>query len=122
MDDSRIWEFEEDLWAGGREVYERKVAPNCLMALPARPYLFDGPEAIAAVQDTPRWESASFADKRVERPAEGLIVIAYRVLAKRGGETYHALCSSTLLRVGHEDWRVVQHQQTPFGQPVAPPD
>ncbi|MGB7408748.1 MAG: hypothetical protein WA908_09590, partial [Pontixanthobacter sp.] len=62
---------------------------------------------------------------RVERPEEGLIVIAYRAQAKRGQgdstESYDALCTSTLRRIGEEDWEVVQHQQTPLDTKVAKP-
>ena len=122
MDDGRIWDFERELWLGGGDVYRSKVSGSCLMALPAAPFLFDGEAAIAAVQGTPRWEQVDFADMRVERPQEGLIVIAYRAKARRQGKAYHALCTSTLLRQGHEDWAVVQHQQTPLGVAVADPD
>lgn len=122
MDDDRIWEFERELWVGGPEVYEKKVAPTCVMALPAAPYLYDGRAATEAVKDTPRWDEAEFADTRVERPQEGLIVIAYRMRARRGAEKeYHALCTSTLQRLAHEEWVVVQHQQTPLGVMVAEP-
>lgn len=123
MDDDRIWEFERELWVGGPEVYEKKVAADCVMALPAAPYLFDGRAATEAVKDTPRWDEARFEDTRVERPEEGLIVIAYRVRARRGGQEkeYHALCTSTLQRLAHEEWVVVQHQQTPLGVMVAEP-
>lgn len=124
MDDDRIWEFERELWVGGPEVYEKKVAVDCVMALPAAPFLFDGRAAIEAVKATPRWDEARFEDTRVERPEEGLIVIAYRVLARRGGteKEYHALCTSTLQRLAHEDWVVIQHQQTPLGVMVAEPE
>jgi trehalose-6-phosphate synthase len=74
------------------------------------------------VADTPRWESAEFRDTRVSRPQEGLIVIAYRVAARRGEQSYHALCTSTLRRLAHEEWDVVQHQQTPLGVIVADPE
>ena len=121
MDDQRIWNFEERLWVGGPQAYEEQVSDTCVMALPAEPFLFDGPAAIAAVKDTPRWDSVDFADTRVERPEEGLIVIAYRAEAKRGEENYHALCTSTLRRLEHEEWRVVQHQQTPLGVKVTDP-
>jgi len=122
VDDARIWEFERELWLGGAEVYRRKIGENCVMALPAAPFLFDGEAAISAVENTPRWEQVEFTDTRVERPQEGLIVIAYRVQAVRGGQAYQAICTSTLLRHGHEDWAVVQHQQTPLGVMVADPD
>ncbi|WP_133366632.1 DUF4440 domain-containing protein [Qipengyuania sediminis] len=122
MDDDRIWEFERELWVGGPEAYERKVAEDCVMALPQAPYLYDRRAAIEAVKATPRWDEARFEDTCVERPHEGLIVIAYRVRARRGeGKEYHALCTSTLRRLGHEQWVVIQHQQTPFGVVVAEP-
>lgn len=121
MDDSRIWEFEQELWTGPADAYDRKVSDQVIMALPSDPWLFDGPQARAAVKDTPRWDEAIFSDTRVERPHEGLICIAYRMEARQGEKRYHALCTSTLLRRGHEDWVVVQHQQTPLGVPVAEP-
>ena len=123
MDDDRVREFERELWVGGPEVYEAKVARDCLMALPAEPFLFSGEQAVAAVKNTPRWDDVEFTDSRIERPAEGLIVFAYRAKAKRSGATaYHALCSSTLQRLAHEEWVVIQHQQTPLGVLVANPD
>ncbi|QQN73393.1 DUF4440 domain-containing protein [Croceicoccus sp. YJ47] len=122
MDDDRIWTFEEELWTGGKDAYERKVGGECLMALPTMPFVFDGRAAKNAVEDTPSWEKISFEDKSVERPQEGLIVIAYRARASRGEETYHAVCTSTLMRIEHEEWKVVQHQQTPFDTNVASPD
>jgi hypothetical protein len=122
VEDRRIWEFEQELWLGGADVYRSRVSDHCLMALPAAPFLFDGEGAIAAVEDTPRWDQVELIDRRVERPQEGLIVIAYRAQASRQGQSYHALCTSTLLRQGHEDWVVVQHQQTPIGVTVADPN
>ncbi|GGC32701.1 hypothetical protein GCM10011371_20160 [Novosphingobium marinum] len=122
MEDARIWNFESDLWTGGEDVYRERVSDDCVMALPATPYIFDGKAATKAVAGTPRWESVEFRNQRVERPQEGLIVIAYRAHAKRGEEEYHALCTSTLRRLSHEDWDVVQHSQIPLGVEVADPD
>jgi hypothetical protein len=122
MDDERIWKFEEELWTGGDDVYHQRVSDDCLMALPAQPYLFAGEQATKAVQDTPKWDTVQFAEQQVSRPQEGLIIIAYRVKAQRGEQHYHALCTSTLRRLAHEEWDVVQHQQTPLGVIVADPD
>ena len=122
MDDARIWEFERELWVGGSDAYRSMVSENCVMALPAQPFIYDGEAAITAVENTPRWNSVDFSDTKVERPQEGLIVIAYRARASRDGKAYHALCTSTLQRLGHEEWVVVQHQQTPLGVMVADPD
>ena len=122
MEDARIWEFERDLWLGGAQVYRERVAAGCLLVLPAEPFLFDIRAATEALDHAPRWETVEFAETRVERPQEGLIVLAYRVRALRDGERYHALCSSTLRRLAHDRWEMIQHQQTPFGMLVLDPD
>ena len=119
MNDDRLWEFEKELWVGGPEAYEEKVAEDVVMSLPAAPFLYDRRAAIEAVKDTPRWTEAEFTDTRVERHQEGLIAIAYRVKASRDDHEYEALCTSTLLRLGHENWVVIQHQQTPLGVQVS---
>jgi hypothetical protein len=115
MDDERIRQFETDLWVGGEEVYRRRIANGCLMVLPEPPFVLSGEEAIAAVSKTPRWSEVTLDDLRIVRPQEGLIVIAYAVTASRGGESFAANCTSTYLRIAHEDWRVVQHQQSVRG-------
>lgn len=112
MEDDRIWDFEKSLWTGGPERYRELVDDECLMVLPAPPFVMSGAQAIEAVADTPRWEKVEFANSQIARPQEGLIVIAYDAKASRGGETYRAYCTSTLRRLSHEEWRVVQHQQT----------
>lgn len=111
MEDQRIWEMEEQLWRGGAEVYERLIDEDCVMALPAKPFIFARDEAIAAVEHTPQWESVSFDDQRVERPQEGLIAIAYAAHAKRGEQSYDAYCTTVMRRVQHDEWRVVSHSQ-----------
>ena len=112
MDDKRIIEFERDLWIGEADVYRRCVSPECLMVVPAQPFLLRGEEAIASVEQTPRWESVDFDDFEIQRAQEGLIVIAYKAEARRGDERYVAYCTSTYQHVGEHDWRVIQHQQT----------
>ena len=122
MNDDQLWDFERELWVGGREAYDRQVDPQVTMALPAKPFLYDESAAIAAVKDTPVWERADFEERRVERHGEDLIVIGYRVSATRGEQDYRALCTSVIRRGGEGEWRVIQHQQTPFGMEVATPD
>ncbi len=113
MDDDRVWTFEESLWTADPEHYRASIDDACLMVLPAPPFVLSGAEAIKAVAATPRWDTVQFADTRIARPEEGLIVVAYHVDASRGDERYTAHCTSTYRRRGHEDWQVVQHQQTP---------
>jgi hypothetical protein len=118
VDDARVWGFEKSLWVGDAEHYRELVDDECLMVLPHPPFVLGGEQAVAAVANTPRWSEVAFSDGRIARPQEGLIVIAYGVKASRDDETYEAHCTSTYRRLSHEEWRVVQHQQTP---PLAVP-
>ncbi|HEX8126709.1 MAG TPA: DUF4440 domain-containing protein [Allosphingosinicella sp.] len=112
MEDDRVRDFETSLWIGGEDVYRRSIDPQCLMVVPAAPFVMSGSEAVEAVSATPRWESVEFDNLRIGRPQEGLIVLAYGVRASRGDESYSAYCTSTYRRLAHEQWQVVQHQQT----------
>ena len=112
MDDDRVRKFETELWLGGGDVYRERVAADCQMVVPAQPFLLSGAEAVEAVEKTPRWSAVDFSDLRISRPEEGLIVLSYKADASRGEERYQAYCSSTYRRIAHEDWKVVQHQQT----------
>jgi hypothetical protein len=113
MDDERVWAFEESLWTADALHYQQSIDPECLMVLPTPPFVLGGPEAIEAVTHTPRWSEVALTDRRVARPQEGMIVVAYHAQASRDGETYQSHCTSTYRRLEHEEWRVVQHQQTP---------
>jgi hypothetical protein len=113
MDDSRLWSFEQSLWTEGPDNYREKVDPEVVMVLPRPPFVLRGSEAIDAVADTPVWNEAELSERQVSRPQEGLIVIGYHVHAQRDGEAYEAHCTSTIRRLEHEVWRVVQHQQSP---------
>jgi hypothetical protein len=113
MDDNRIWEFEESLWTSDAEHYHAAIDDQCLMVLPAEPFVVTGKQAIEAVSKTPRWSKVDLSEWQVMRPQEGLIVVAYRAKAtKEGKDGYEAYCTSTYRRLSHEEWRVVQHQQT----------
>jgi hypothetical protein len=113
MEDERVWAFEESLWTADAEHYENGVDDGVLMVLPAEPYVFSGQAAKDAVKNTPRWSEVELTQRKVSRPQEGLIVVAYHARAARDGEAYEAWCTSTYRRIAHENWTVVQHQQTP---------
>jgi len=119
MDDDRIWAFEESLWTASPEHYRASIDDQCLMVLPALPFVFTGQQSIEAVSDTPRWEQVSLTERQVARPQEGLIVIAYRAKARRGDQHYTAYCTSVYRHLpnaageaSEARWQVVQHQQT----------
>lgn len=113
MDDNRIWEFEQSLWTGDAAHYHELIDDECVMVLPAVPFVFSGEKAIEAVANTPRWTTVTFSEQQVMRPQEGLIVIAYKAEANRDGSSgYTAYCTTTMRWLAHDVWRVVQHQQT----------
>lgn len=114
MDDQRIWELEESLWTGGDDRYRALIEEDALFVVPQPPHVLEGGQAIAAMAGTPRWSRVQFSKQHVARPQEGLIVIAYHASADgEGKQPYEAYCTTTLRRLAHEEWRVVQHQQTP---------
>ena len=114
MDDERLWGFEQSLWLEGPDNYREKVDPAVVMVLPRPPFVLAGEAALTAVVDTPVWDHAELTDRTVSRPQEGLIVVGYRVRAKKDGHAaYEAWCTSTIRRIEHEVWRVVQHGQLP---------
>ncbi len=114
MDDQRVWAFEESLWTADAEHYRQSIDDQCLMVLPKPPFVMSGAQAIEAVSSTPRWSTVELTERQVARPQEGLIVVAYKAHASMdGGDDYEAHCTSTYRRLSHEEWRVVQHQQTP---------
>ena len=118
MEDSRIWEFEESLWTGDADHYRALIDDECVMVLPEHPFVLTGHDSIEAVAKTPRWSGVTFSERQVMRPQEGLISIAYKAEATRDEAAgYTAYCTTTMRRLAHDEWRVIQHQQTP--PPVA---
>jgi hypothetical protein len=113
VDDKRVWAFEESLWTGDAEHYRALIDEECVMVLPTPPYVLKSEQAIEAVADTPRWSEVTISHGQIMRPQEGLIVIAYTAEARKDDSSYTAHCTSTYRRLGHDEWRVVQHQQTP---------
>lgn len=54
------------------------------------------------------------SEAHVARPADDLLVLAYKAEGKRDGAApYNAYCTSTYRRADDGRWRLVQHQQTP---------
>jgi hypothetical protein len=114
MDDERVWAFEESLWTADADHYRASIDDACLMVLPTPPYVMSSEQSIEAVSSTPRWSHVELTERQVARPQEGMIVVAYRAEAGReDADRYVAHCTSTYRRIAHEQWRVVQHQQTP---------
>ena len=100
---------------GDQQRYAASIDDECLMVLPSAPFIVAGRQATEAVSRTPQWRRVTLTERRVSRPQEGLIVIAYRAEAERPGEQmYEAHCTTVYRRLAQDRWQVVQHQQTPL--------
>jgi hypothetical protein len=91
--------------------YEHVLAAQVLMLLPGGMVLDDRGQVVDSMRGEP-WDRFSLRDERVLRLGTECAVVAYRVSATRGGQSYDALINSTyVVENGH--WRLALHQQTP---------
>jgi len=113
MKEEVAWEIERQLWTGGAMAYRKLVDPRCVMAFPPPGGVMPFDVIIASIERMPRWLSVEMTDRIVTHPAQDVTVLAYKAEGRRAGEKpYEAFCTSTYCRFG-EDWRLVQHQQSP---------
>ena len=75
MDDERLWSFEESLWTQGPDNYREKVDAEVVMVLPRPPFVLTGDAAVAAVADTPVWDSAELTELYVHQLEVGVAVM-----------------------------------------------
>jgi hypothetical protein len=112
MTDEDAWAVEERLWTGGEAYFAKAIDPACLMIFPGAGVL-DAEASLDGLKAAPRWQSVEMDARRVTRPADGLIVLAYRARGHREGQKpYEAWCGSSY-RFAAGEWRLFQHQQTP---------
>ena len=114
MEDERVWHHERQLWTGSVEDFARAIDETSLMVIPAPPFVLAGDEIVQALAKGTRFSKLGIAHGRITRPQEGLILVAYKAAADGHGEPqYLALCTTSWRRIAHDDWLIVQHQQTP---------
>ena len=105
----RLWQLERAFWTGAAAEAIRHLHPAAVMIL-APTGLIRGKALAATLTSAPRWDSVTMNGEAVE--TDGITVLAYDALARRGGDSYQALCSSAWVRVAG-GWRLLSHQQTP---------
>jgi hypothetical protein len=114
MDDQAAWALEERFWLEGVSLYEELLDPECLMVFPGMGVL-RAARVLESLRSASRWTSVVMTERTLARPAETLMVLAYRAEGRRGDAApYVAYCSSTYRQAG-DAWSLVQHQQTPAG-------
>lgn len=95
----------------GGEYYERKLAPQAVMAFPFG--VLTRPQTIEAMNAAPPWASYEMIEPSVVRLTEESAIVVYRVVAQRPElEPFSAVVSSTFVRDG-DDWKLAFHQQSP---------
>ena len=117
MDEKQAWKREERLWLEGPAAYAALVSDHCLMAFPEPVGILKGAAIIESVRGAPRWTSVRMTRRSVGSPDDGVVVLAYLAVAERGeSDPYVAYCTSTW-RPELDQWRLIQHQQTPEPMP-----
>jgi Domain of unknown function (DUF4440) len=111
--DDTFWKMEERLWTGGVAAYEERLDADCIMAFPPPAGLMKREAIFASISKARRWTAVEMTGRHTSHPRDSVAVLGYRARARRGEETYEAVCTSVyVLRDG--GWRMVQHQQTPL--------
>src|SRR5690606_20509551 len=107
-----LWRLEEQFWTGDAAFYERALAPDALMVLPAPVGVLGRAATIESIRSAPRWRKVSFMRQHHAAPGADIVVLAYEVQADRGDDasSYAAQCSSTYVRIGGS-WRLALHHQ-----------
>ncbi|MCI5039976.1 MAG: nuclear transport factor 2 family protein, partial [Donghicola eburneus] len=91
--------------------YNDKIAEDAVMVLPKPTGILSGKKILNVIEKGPRWESVEFEDEIAMRHGSAF-VLAYEAHAKRGKDTYRALCSSTYCEAD-EGWKLIAHNQVP---------
>ena len=102
------------LSAGGEAAvafYGEVLAAQVLMMLPGGLVISDREEAIRSMSGA-GWDAFDLSDERVHPLTDDCAVVTYRATARRGGDEYRALFTSTYVFDG-SGWRLAVHQQTP---------
>ncbi|MFQ1627089.1 nuclear transport factor 2 family protein [Lysobacter zhanggongensis] len=115
--EQELWRLEEQFWVGDAAFYERTLAPESFMVLPAPAGVLEPAATIESIRSASRWQNVSFIQKHYAASTADIVVLAYVVQADRGSgnSAYAAQCSSTYVRIGG-NWRLALHHQTPAGQ------
>ncbi|CAN5442038.1 hypothetical protein BH20ACT15_BH20ACT15_00660 [soil metagenome] len=113
-----LLEIERTLGGGTAEDYERHLAEESVLVMPGM--VLDKGQTVEATGSEPSWEEFEITDERLVEVDDGVAVLTYRWNSRRGADSYEALMSSVYAR-RDDEWKLVFHQQTPFGDVPEPP-
>lgn len=108
-----VWAAERAFWLEGPETAAKLLHDACLMAFAGVGVLRGAASILQSLAGAPRWAELEISEEAQSRPADDLVVLAYRARARRqDAPPYEAWCTSVWRRETGA-WRIVQHQQTP---------
>lgn len=108
-----LWDMEQKFWLEGAGFLARHLTDDCLLLLPPPAGVLSREAAIALWTETPPWAGVRFGGRRVMRPNDRVVLLAYNASAHRRKElATHRVLASTLYVNRDGDWRIAFHQQT----------
>ena len=107
-----LWHRERRLWLEGVDAFKAIVHPDCIMAFAAPIGIMKGKAIIESLKNAPRWTEVEMSLQTSSHTGDATVLAYFAKAHRAGSSDYLAYCTSTYMREGDE-WRVVQHQQTP---------
>jgi hypothetical protein len=115
-DRDELWALERDFWLAGADVFETRMAKECVMVFPWPVGILGHDGIVGGLRTAPRWTAVDLTQQRMAVPDAETVCLAYRADARRQGEDgYSALCGSTYVRRS-DGWKLAAHQQTPLAK------
>jgi hypothetical protein len=115
LPDAAVWDLETRFWQGDERFYDAWLGPAAVMVFPDPTGILDRAAILASIRGAPRWTEVRLAERRLVRPNVAVVVVAYRVDARRDDDegAYRAWASTTYTR-SEGVWSLALHQQTPI--------
>ncbi len=107
-------DLERRLWLEGAGAFEELLSADAIAIMPMEEGIHDRAETVRAIMKGTHWDALDLGAIYSTHISEGVVMLSYEAQARRGEDTYRALCSS-LWRADAEGWRLAHHQQTPSG-------
>lgn len=107
-----LTDLERKFWLEGAAFYREHLADDFTMLFPGVGVM-DRAEAIAGIEQGPRWTEVEIHDAQMIDLSPDNRVLYYKATARREGEeTYSALVSSVYVH-RESKWKLIFHQQSP---------
>lgn len=118
MDTQQLLDLEERFWKGDADFYQENVIDQARMAFADPVGVLTKDAAVSSISESSRWTSVDFEDVHGVALRDGVALLTYRAVARRGphDSAYSARASSVYVDEG--GWKLAFHQQTPIQNDV----